>query len=308
MPNINLYQAYKRKLRKFGISYGGTEFSASFVDAVNLVFSELNEKVFESDLLQPIAAFDDIIDYRLRAFTSMTFDATADGPNDAIENREFWRSEYEFERTSDTNSFIDTISDDNSDVVISITNGVVRVLGDTVDASFELPDISLFTLAIESSPIGVRAYVDGDTYELEHALGDTDSTQAIGDVSAHVVSSVSGYEFKRARFFTEGTLVYDFLLDSESTGTVSDVVAEYTADLVDAEWSTRYIDPSTPLDFRYSSAFEMGLDFHLQDGGQWAMEPEAERERKWYGRGIRSARSVYQQQTRYISPLNPSGQ
>jgi hypothetical protein len=47
----------------------------------------------------------------------------------------------------------------------------------------------------------------------------------------------------------------------------------------------------------------MGLDYHLQDGGEWALEPEPERERKWYGRGIKDARNIFQQTTTYTSPL-----
>ena len=52
---------------------------------------------------------------------------------------------------------------------------------------------------------------------------------------------------------------------------------------------------------------EYGLDWHLQDGGVWGLEDDGDREKKWYGRGIRSARNTNQQLTTYISPLNTKG-
>jgi hypothetical protein len=301
MSNINLYEAYQRKIRKFGMSSSSANFKDSFVDAVNLVYSELNEKVFESNALEPIESFDSIIDNRLANLTTMTFDSDA---NTAMEGREFWAVEYEFERTSDTNTFTDTITVAPDDVVMSITNGVASIVGSTVSASFTLPDVSIFTLRFESSPEGVKASVNGDIYGMTYTDGDANTTQAIGTATAHVISAVTGYEFKRTRFFTEGTLLYEFLLnEGGALTTVVDLIGAYTATLLAPDWKIRYIEPSTSLDFRYRAPFEMGLDFHLQDGGQWALEPEAERERKWYGRGIRSARSTFQQLTPYINPL-----
>jgi len=106
MANINLYDAYNQKRRKFGVN-DTPRFRDSFVDAVNLTYAEMNDMVFQSEVLSSIGSFDDVIDDRLAAFTTLTFDA---GSNTAIGNREFWSAEYNFERLSDTNSFTDTIS------------------------------------------------------------------------------------------------------------------------------------------------------------------------------------------------------
>ncbi len=313
MPNINLYDIYNRKRSKFGIN-DSTNFREYFVDALNITFSELNEKVFEAATLEPIGSFDDIIDERLASFTSLTFDPTADGADDAIESREFWSVEYDFERTSDTNGFTDTIDDDASNVVLSIANGVFSVVGDSVSATASLPSADTFTLRFESTMDGTALLIDGDAVGLTYTLGDAETSQGIGVIASHIISGVSGYELLKTRFLTVGSLVYEFDLNFDSlktatTDTLVDLIGSY--ELVGLPdplvWYTRYIEPSTGLDFRYRSALEMGLDYHLQDGGQFGLEPEPERERKWYGRGIRSAREALSQQSTYTSPLNPSG-
>ena len=124
--NINLYDIYNRKRNKFGI-LDSTNFQDYFVDSVNLVYSEYNEKVFEASTLEPIGSFDDIIDTRLVKFTDITFDATADGPNDAIQDREFWSIEWELECTSATNAFQDNI---DGNISFSIGNGIFNTFGD----------------------------------------------------------------------------------------------------------------------------------------------------------------------------------
>jgi hypothetical protein len=309
MPNINLYEVYKRKLNKYSIA-DLHDYRETFIDAVNLVYSELNEKVFEASVLEPIESFDAIIDKRLAALGSMTYDAAC---NTAISGREYWAAEWELERTSNTNSMTDTITDDNSNVVISITNGVVSVLGDSVQASATLPDVSDIVLRFESTPDGNAFLVNGDVLSTVYTTGDEETSQSVGTTSAHVLGSVTGYELKRTRWFTEGTLVWDFLLN-EGSGTSnvtvssrmvdpSSDIATLTAELSVAAWEYRYIDPSTSLDFRYRSALEAGLDWHLQVGGRWAMSDDQDLERRWYGRGIQSARSVYQQLTPYSNPL-----
>ena len=310
MPNINLYEAYKRKVRKFGVNDSST-FRDSFADAVNLVYSELNEKVFEANTLNMIDSFDDIIDSRLASVTSMTFDDSS-GVNDAIQSREFWSVEYELERLSDTNGFTDTIDDDGDDVVVSISNGVVTLTGDSVVGSADLPDVSSLTLRIESTSSGNAIYANDVALSVTYTTGDEETAQSIGTVASHVINGISGYELLSTSFNSDASLVYKFLLN-EGTGTAvtselvdpSSSIDAFTATLVSPVWEYRYVEPSTSLDSRYSVPFEMGLDYHLQDGGQWALEPEPERERKWYMRGIPAARTAYQQLTTYTSPLNP---
>jgi hypothetical protein len=300
--NINLYDLYKRKRDKFGINES-TNFQQYFVDALNITYSELNEKVFEAATLEPIVAFDDIIDTRLTTFGTITMPSGAD---DAIENREFWAVEWELERTADANGLTQTITDDASNVVLSITNNVFSVVGDTVAASGQIPEVDIISIKFESSKDGNEFTVNGDKVDMVYTTGDEDATQAIGAVTSNVFSAVSGYELLKTRFLTAGTLVYDFDINS-GTATITDNVAGYDATVATAQWDTRYVEPSTTLDFRYRSALEMGLDYHLQDGGQYGLEPEPERERKWYTRGIQSAREVYKQNTTYVSPLNPTG-
>ena len=304
---INLYDLYKRKLRKFGRTEENSLFEDSFVDSVNLVYSELNEKVFQANLLDPIGSFDSIIDNRLAKFTTLTY-KDASNVNDAISDREYWSVEYEFERMSATNGFTDTITDDASNVVISILDNTVSIVGDTVQASGDLssaPDV--FKLTFVSDTDGNRVIVNDDSIGMVYTTGDEQTTQKIGEVSSHVVSGVSGLEVLRSRFLSAGTLVYDYLINEGSGALLTDEVADYTADLIDQVWEKRYIEPSTGLDERYRSPMEYGIDWHLQDGGQWALEDDSDREVKWYGRGIRAARNTYQQLTTYKSPLNPEG-
>ena len=105
MANINLYDAYNKKRRKFGVN-DSTRFQGSFVDAVNLTYGEINNLVFQADTLQPIGSFDDVIDNRLASFGTITFTAGVGQSNPAISDREFWSVEYDFERLSNTNTFI----------------------------------------------------------------------------------------------------------------------------------------------------------------------------------------------------------
>jgi hypothetical protein len=312
MPNINLYDVYNRKRAKFGIN-DSTNFRQYFLDALNIVYSELNEKVFEAATLEPLNSFDDIIDNRLAGFTSLTFNASS---NAAIESREFWSVEYDFERLSLTNGFTDTITDDSSNVVISITNGVVSIAGGSVACSATIPSTTseTFSLSFVSDKDGNRIMINGGSIEATYTTGNSETTQPIGAISSHVISGVSGLDFLRTRFLSAGSLIYDFLLNEESlksgeTDILVDEIASYEMTTIPDPpvFESRYIEPSTGLDFRYRSALEMGLDYHLQDGGQFGLEPEPERERKWYGRGIRSARQAFSQQSTYKSPLNPSG-
>lgn len=304
MPNINLYQSYTSKRHKFGVN--DTErFRQSYLDAVNLTYSELNSDVFLTQLLEAVSSFDDIIDERLISFTTLTFDASS-GSDVAIESREFWSVEYDFERLGVTNGFTDSINDDASNVVISILNGVLTVTGDTITGTLTLPtDLDVFTLRFESWRDGNRVFINDDEFALSFTLGDGDTTQKIGAVNTHIVSGVSGYNVLRTRFLSAGSLIYDFLMN-EGTTPLVDVVASYEIVVNTGVWNDVYIEPSSGLDSQYLSPFNMGLDFHLQDAGEWAIEPEAERERKWYGRGIRNAKNILQHNTTYVDPLGKS--
>lgn len=309
MANINLYQSYTSKRHKFGVN-DTPRFRQSYLDAVNLTYSELNSDVFLSQVLQPVDSFDNIIDNRLAGFTTLTFDSLADS---AIDNREFWSVEYDFERLSDTNTFTDTITDGVGTVVLSITNGVFSVVGAAVSATGTIPNLDTFKLRFESTSEGNALLVDGDTIALTYSTGSGETSQAITTVSAHVISAMTGYTLTRTRFLSSATAIYDFLLNNDSlksatTDTLVDVIDSLElVGLADPlVWEVVYIEPSSGLDNQYLSPFNMGLDFHLQDGGEWAIEPEAERERKWYGRGIRNAKNIRQHNTTYVDPLGKS--
>jgi hypothetical protein len=304
MPNINLYDIYNRKRNKFGI-LDSTNFQDYFVDSVNLVYSEYNEKVFEASALEPIGSFDDIIDTRLAKFTDITFDATSDL---AIGDRQFWSIEWDLERTSAINGITDTITDGSGPITLKVLNNIFSIVSSVITASATIPEADLYTIKFESNSKGTQLFVNGDEVGMTYTGGDAETAQPIAVVASHVIDGASGFELLKTRFLTAGTLVYSFDINEETVATnLTDDVASYIGTLTGQQWDTRYIEPSTSLDFRYRSSFEMGLDYHIQDGGQFGLEPESERERKWYGRGIRSAREVYSQQTPYISPLNIQG-
>jgi len=303
---INLYDLYLRKARKYGVNYNQATFKETFVDAVNLVYSELNEKVFEADTLQPIGSFDDIIDDRLASFVTIRF-VDDSGINDAISGREYWSIEYDLERKSATNGFTDTITnDDATTVTFVIADNTLTVTGDSVVATADLSEVdNVFRLKFTSNSDGTSLTADGAAVELTYSTGSSTTTQSIGTVSSHIISGVSGFEVVRTRFLSEGTLIYDFLMNEGTEDELTDEVGAYTATVATPVWEDRYVEPSTTLDNRYRSALEYGIDWHLQDGGVWGLEDDADREAKWYRRGIRSARTTYQQLTDYTSPLNP---
>jgi hypothetical protein len=237
----------------------------------------------------------------------MTLDATQTPPvpeiNNAISDREFWAIEYDFERLSNTNTFIDTITD-GTNITLSVTNGVFSIVcGATLSATGTIPDLDTFNLRFESTSDGNALLVNGDTVALTYTQGDAETSQAIGTVTAHVVSAMTGYTLNRTRFLSSATAIYDFLINEGTSDTLTDVIAGYTATLTDAVWETVYIEPSSGLNELYLSPFDMALDYHLQDGGEWAIEPEVERERKWYGRGVKNATNTFQNTTTYTNPL-----
>ena len=301
MSNINLYQVYNSKLRKHSVLTDSQTFRDAFVDAVNFTYDEFNDQVFQAETLSRIESFDDITDNRLSSFTSLTFDADS---NTEVGSREYWSVEYDLERMSATNGFTDTIADDASNVVISIANNTITITGDSVVGSVSLTtETDILKIVFQSSVGSNSLSVNGEEYGLTYTTGDAETTQSIGTVSSHVINGVSGFELLSTRFLSSGTVIYDFPLN-EGTGTaVEDDIAEYEGTIVSPVWSERYIEPSSSLSTRYSSPFSMAIDYHLQDGGEWSIDSDLDLQSKWYGRGIRQARNIYQQTTTYTSPL-----
>jgi hypothetical protein len=272
----------------------------------------LNDQVFRNQTVGYIGSFDDVIDSRLFSMTTLSYDTTL--ATVAMGEREFWSAQWDLERTSATNGMTDTIDDDASNVVLSIANGVFSIVGDAVSATGTLPITDeTFTLAFESSATGNVLTVNGASVDLTYTLGDAETTQAIGGINSRVISALSGFFLLRVSFNSAGALINNFLLNEESlktgeTAILLDEVNAYEMTGVPDPlvWKTVYIEPSSGLDSQYRSPLDMGLDYHLQDGGEWAIEPESERERKWYTRGIPMARNILSNNTTYKGPLGIS--
>lgn len=306
MSSINLYDLYKRKTRKYGVNYSQETFKETFVDAVNLVYSEMNEKVFQAHRLEMIGSFDDVIDERLASFDTITHVDS----NVAVGEREYWSAEYEFERTSGTNSFVDTFVDNTPrTVILGITDGVFSISGNGVDVkgTADISTYDVFKLKFSSDSEGNHLTVNDEAVGITYTDGDAETSQEIGTVVSHISSATNGLELTRMRFLSLGTVIYDFLINEGTGDTLTDIISDYTATIASQVWEDRYIEPTTGLDERFRSALEYGLDWHLQDGGVWGLEDDGDREQKWYTRGIRSARNTNQQLTTYKSPLNPRG-
>jgi len=307
MATINLYQQYQNKLRKLGYTTS-TTLQESFVEAVNLVYAELNDQVFQAQTLPYIGSFDDVIDERLWSFTSLTFDADS---IEAMGDRDYWSVEYQIEKTADATALTDTfLMDDASEVVLAITSGVFSIAGDTVLASAELTTANPSVISFEVTEEGNRLKVDGADVTLTYTGGDETTIQALGAITqggggSRIINGTSGLTLMRTRFLTDASVVCDFLINEGTGVTLTDEIADYTATLLPNPpvWKTVWIEPSSNLDSQYLSPFNKGMDYHLQDGGQWAIEPEPSRERKWYVGGIRQARNILQHNTTYSNPL-----
>lgn len=303
MPDINLYDLYSRKLRKFGLN-NSIRFQNAFVDAVNATYSEFNSKVFLGDTLAHIGSFDDVIDSRLKSFVDITFDASTTMLA-AMGGREIWAIEYDFEIFNSTNTFTDTITTDvGTAVVISITNSVISIDyggGATLAATYAFAT-NLPTIKFVFDEDGNSLYIDGSAVSMTYTVGTSSTSVALGTITPWVIDSAAGMILKRYRALSTETGIFDFPINDDTT-TITDMIGGYVGAVNTGVWDTYYIEPSSGLDERYLADFNMGLDFHLQDGGEFAIEPEEERERKWYGRGIRDARDLYQQNTAYVNPL-----
>ena len=325
MSNINLWKIYNQKLRKFGRN-DSARFQNAFLEAVNNAYAEFNDQIFSVSTLTAPETFDEIIDNRLVSFTSLTFDA---GANAVIGNRDFWSIEYSFERKSATNGFIHTITDSTGDIVIEIGNGVLGFTGSTLAGSVELPDIDVFKLLISSNKSGYRILIDDTEKVLDttgsseislldipdldyvpdldivpgYTLGDSSTSQPIATISSQTITGISGLELNRLRFYSAAAMLCEYNMNEDSADTITDEVGGYDISVVGGTWATVYVEPDNGLDSSFLSPFNMAVDYHLQDGGEWAIEPSIEREKKWYERGIRMARGIYQDSLTFTGPL-----
>jgi len=200
--------------------------------------------------------------------------------------------------------------DDAFNVVISITDGVLSIVGDSINGTLSIPSLDSFKLRFDSYSAGNRVFIDDDEYALTFTVGDGDTTQSIGTVSTHIISGTSGYTLNRVRFLSSASVFYDFLINEGTGTTLTDLIASYTITVSGEVWQDIYIEPSSSLDVKYLSVFNIALDYHLQDGGEWAIEPEGSRYLKWYGDpsrrakgGLQMARSIFQNNSTYTGPL-----
>lgn len=330
MANINLYELYNNKRRKYGVN-DSSRYQGAFVEAVNHAFATFNSEVYQADTLCHINDFNDIISQRMVSFSTLTFD---DGENllAAMSGREYWAVEYHLERTNSTNGLTDTITDGASNVVITISNDSLNLVGDSVSLDFSLPtDTDALRVLVSSSSSGIRVLVGSDdcsyttdeTISLDDvpdldwvpdvdvipALGSTDTPQAIGTVTARVINGVSGYELISTAFYSSKTKLFEFLLN-EATGTTVNSVeymgatnAEgYSATVSGQTWITTYVEESCGLDQKYYPYFNSMVEYFLQEGGEWAIEPDLQLEAKME-RNIRKARNKYSTDTTYTGYL-----
>lgn len=323
MANINLYTLYNNKLRKFGVN-NSSRYQGAFVEAVNHSFATFNAEVFQADTLEYIRDYNDIISKRLNGFTSLTFDADSIA---TMSGREYWAVEYKLERLSSTNTFTDTISDDNSNVVINITDGDLSLVGDTLAFDAELPDADAIRILIVSNKSGNRVLVNNEDlatadedggislYDVPDidwvpdievvpslTLGDSETTQAIGTVSGRVINNVSGWNLVSTAFYSSKTKLMEWLLNEGTGTTLEDVVASYDITSSGGTWITTYVEDSCALDQKYYPYFNATVEYFLQEGGEWAIEPDLPLEAKME-RNIRKARSKYQDDSTYVGPL-----
>jgi len=304
MANINLYDMYKRKLRKYGLN-DSPRFQDAFVDAVNYSYNELNSQVFESVLVSPIGTFEEVIDTRLTSFSTIEMANGSDTSDEALSNRGLFTLEYDLELLDETHSFIDTITyDTNKEFGVSIDDFNIDI-SDSVSGlsmNYDFTDTSVkFKVVFDED--GNTLYVNGTAVTPTYALVSTSATTVLIEaIDSHIMSTQTAAILKRHRALSPETVIYDFLLDDDSA-TVTDSVGSYEGTVADGVWNTYYIKPSSSLDEKYSTVLNAGLDFHLQDGGEWGLEPDVERERKWYGRGIKDGRTIYRQDVTYVNPL-----
>lgn len=322
MANINLYEAYNNKRRKYGVN-DSSRYQQAFVEATNMAFADFNAEVFCDDTLEYIRSFNDVINSRLISLNTITFDANS---LVTMGNREFWAVEYVIERTSDTNSMTDTISDDNSNVVIAIANNVLQFQGDSLTFTVTLPDTDSYRLLISSNKSGYTVVTDDTTdggadasIDLDYipdlswvpdlelvpiaTLGDSSTSQKIGTVSSRVISSVSGLNIVSTAFYSSKTKLLEWLMDEGTGTTITDEINSYTATVDTPVWNTVWVEESCALDQRYQQYFNAALEYYLQEGNEWGIEPDINLERRWFGRALPRARATYQQNSTYANPL-----
>ena len=309
MATINLWEEYNSKVRKFGIN-DLDRFRDSFLDAVNLTYADLNAEVFQNQTLAYINSFDDVIDNRLRSFATITYVATAGLSNTAISGYKHWSSEWELDRVGSVNGITDTFTIAAGDIVISILNGVFSfavAAPVAVTATYTLPDEDSIKVKFEVNEDGNTLYINDSevtmTYSVGTALLKPSMGTVAGPVTAHVISGTSGYILKRTAFYSTTAMIYEFLLNEGGVSTaLVDEVSAFTATALTPVWQTVYIQPSSSLDSQYKAVFNDCINYYLQEGGEWAIEPDDDSERKWL-RAIKRAKKVYQNNTTYTNPL-----
>lgn len=308
MATIKLWEEYNSKARKFGIT-DSDRFRSSFVDAVNLTYADLNAEVFEGETLAFIKTNDDIIDERLISFAVLTYDAGAGDSLPVMSEREFWSSEWDLERTHDTNGLTDTIAQSGGDptITLSIANGVFTVTTDAgtpaITASATLPDVTSAKVKFTSSSGGNALTVNGDAVALTYTNGAATTTLPLVTITSRIMTGVTGYTLNRIAFNSPATKLVEFLLN-DGADALTDEIEGYGATLsgTAAVWETVYIEPSSTLDSQYKSVFNDCVNYYLQEGGEWSIEPEPDAERKWL-RAIKRAKKINQNNTTYVNPL-----
>jgi len=304
MSTINLYEAYKTKLNKFGLN-DSARFQSSFVEAVNMVYAEINGLVFLNQTLEYIGSFDDVIDERLASFAGMLFNAPF---NTATRGAIYWSVTNRFVPTSSTNDIIDSFAGTSTTINAKILDGVFTLTSDGIIASATLPDANAWEITYGSNADGNFVFVNGAELELVYTEGDSSVSMEIEDSvdearSITATSAIDGIEFVESSFLLGDSMIASWRMNENTGESLTDLINAYVITVTAPVWRTSYIAPSSGLDSQYRAIFNTALDFHLQDGGEWSIEPEPERERKWYGRGIKNARNIYRNNSTYIPPL-----
>lgn len=86
--------------------------------------------------------------------------------------------------------------------------------------------------------------------------------------------------------------------------------ADFNAEVFQAE-TLSYLDDYTDVtggaegpDMKYYTYFSSAVEYYLQEGGEWAIEPEERNlERKWRLRDLPKARELYRSGLTYTNPL-----
>lgn len=309
MPNINLYDLYNNKLRKLGYS-SSTTLQESFVEAVNNVYADLNSMVFQAQSLSYINDFDDVIENRLRSFAGIVT-AGARSVSDVISDRKYWSLEVWVERTDDNISGTDTLIEIGpysirlSGTGLSVSTDGASLLPGYIKGTATLPSDNSFSLKLESHSGGNRILFNGEEVEIVYTGGDADTVLDTG-ASADFSILFDGIVYRRIVFSSSMARLLDFPMNEGEGLVLTDSIAGATLGVNEPySWELVYVNVAGGLDNSYLSVINSGIDYYLQEGGQWAMEDIGDRERKWFGRSIPQARMIHNATQSFYSPLNP---